>query len=395
MDDGTTLLPWSKVAPALGVIFVSPAILAVGCTLGTALPLAYALPTSVLAGICIALFLYFHGGIGAAEHKPFTNVMDASLGERGSRFLASPLITVTQIGWFSILVGLGGQAASALTGLNSSITIPLFGVALASVTYSGFGRLSDFTKITAIITAIFAIWSLRSIMLTAPIFPPTPTGSDQILLAAGLAIGGATSISTVSPDFMMLSRRAWDVKVTVFGIVLPLILFTMISGNIMGAYTSAPNPVLALSVIGLPVLANLLLLMGSCAATSSLYPPSLALANLLRVERRRATILAAAAGIVLAQLGIVEQLSYFLRTIGILLPPLIGISLAEYYLVSKGRLLGRSGIDLSGVISWALGACVGLIPLGVPPVNALLSSLAAYFALKRGRGAQVGHCHAP
>jgi cytosine permease len=390
MEKQSPLFPWSKVAPTLGVIFVSPAILAVGCTLGTMLPLAFAVLTSVVSGVCISLFIYFHGGIGAAEHKPFTKIMEASLGERGSRFLASPLITVTQVGWFAVLIGLGGQAASALTGLNSFITITVFGVAIAGVTYSGFGRLSDFTKITAILTGIFAIWSLYSIMMEGPSFLPTPSSPDYILMAAGLAIGGATSISTVSPDFMMRSSSLRDVKITAFGVVLPLILFTMISGNIMGSFTTSPNPVLALIVIGLPVLANLLLLMGSCAAASSLYPPSLALANLLRVERRFATLPAAAAGLVLANIGIVEQLNYFLRAIGILLPPLMGMSLAEYYFISRHRLEGRAGTVWSGVLSWAIGACVGLIPLWIPPINALLSSLIAYWALnlkrKQARG---------
>lgn len=381
MERQSPLFPWSKVAPTLGVIFVSPAILAVGCTLGTMLPLAFAVLTSIASGVCISLFIYFHGGIGAAEHKPFTKIMEASLGERGSRFLASPLITITQVGWFAVLIGLGGQAASALTGIDSFITITVFGIAIACVTFLGFSRLSDFTKITAILTAIFAIWSLYSIMVEGPSFLPIPASPDYILMAAGLAIGGATSISTVSPDFLMRSRSHGDVKITAFGIVLPLILFTLISGNIMGSFTSAPNPVFALIVIGLPVLANLLLLLGSCAAASSLYPPSLALANLLRIERRYATLPAAAAGLVLANIGIVEQLSYFLRAIGILLPPLMGMSMAEYYLISRHRLEGRRDTVWTGILSWVFGACVGLIPLWIPPINALLSSLIVYWAL--------------
>lgn len=386
METQPKLYDWRGVAPALGVIFVSPAILAVGCTLGTMLPLAFAVLTSVATGICISLFIYFHGGIGAATHKPFTGIMEASLGEEGSRFLASPLITVTQVGWFAVLVGLGGEAASALTGLDRLITISVFGIVLAAVTYSGFGHLSDFTKVTAILTAIFAIWALYAIIAKGPYFLPTPTTPDSILMAAGLAIGGATSISTVSPDFIMQSRTPRDVKITAFGVVLPLILFTLISGNIMGSFTALPNPVLALVVMGLPVLANLLLLLGSCAGASSLYPPSLALEKLLRMRRKPATLPAAVAGLALAYLGIVEQLSFFLRAIDILLPPLIGISLAEYYLISKRKLEGRRGLVWVGALSWAVGAAVGLVPLAVPPMNALLSSLVAYWALSRWKG---------
>jgi len=385
METQPRLFPWSRVAPTLCIIFVSPAILAVGCTLGTMLPLPYALLTSVAAGICISLFIYFHGGIGALEHKPFTKIMEATLGEQGSRFLASPLITMTQVGWFAVLISLGGQAAAELTGINSLIAIIMFGALIATVTYSGFSHLSDFTKLTAILTAVFAIWALYSITMECPSFLPTPSSPEYVLMAAGLAIGGATSISTVSPDFMMQAKSLRDVKVTAFGIVLPLMLFTLFSGNIIGSFTSLPNPVLSLVAIGLPLLANLLLLLGSYAAASSLYPPSLALANLLRVERRYATVPAAVAGLVLASIGIVDQLSYFLRVIGILLPPLMGMSLAEYYFISKRRLEAKKGTTWTGVVSWGMGACVGLVPLGIPPLNAFFSSFFAYYLLKRGK----------
>jgi len=219
-----------------------------------------------------------------------------------------------------------------------------------------------------------------------PIFLPVPSSPDQILLAAGLAIGGATSISTVSPDFLMRAKEPRDVRITSFGTVLPLMLFTLISGNIMGSFTTIPNPVTALIAIGLPLLANLLLLLGSCAAASSLYPPSLALSNLLRIKRSHATIPAALGGLLLANLGIVDQLTYFLRAIGILLPPLIGMSLAEYYILGQRRLREGKGTIWTGVLSWAVGAGVGLLPLGIPPINALLASLAVYWLLNvRGR----------
>jgi len=47
--DKVELYPWTKVAPTLGVIFVSPAVLTVGSTLGTLVPFWYAVATSVIA----------------------------------------------------------------------------------------------------------------------------------------------------------------------------------------------------------------------------------------------------------------------------------------------------------------------------------------------------------
>ena len=378
------LYSWTKVAPTLGVIFVSPAILTVGCTLGTMLPFWYAIATSIITGVTISLFIYLHGGVGAREHLPFTKLMEASLGASGSRFLASPLITITQIGWYSVGITLGGEAASQLTGINSYVMITAFGVAMALVTYSGFSKLSNFTKVTACLTAAFSVWSLYAVMLQQPSFVSPPYSTEGLLYAAGLAIGGATSISTVSPDFLKDARGSRDVRITSFVIIMPLILFTLISGNIMGAYTSISNPVFALVAIGLPLLANLLLLLGSCAAASSLYPPSLALANITKIQRKYATIFAAIGGLVLAYLGIVDSITYFLRFIGILLPPLIGMNLAEYYLLSKRVLTMRKGTMMAGVLAWLIGALVGFfITLGTPPINALLAGFISYYIFRR------------
>lgn len=376
--------PWTKVAPTLGVIFLSPAILTVGSTLGTLIPFWYAVIASVVAAVTISILIYFHGGVGARVHLPFAKVMESSLGVNGSRFLASPLILITQVGWYSVLVTLGGESLVNLTGYNRLLMITVFGVIIASVTYSGFTSLSNFTKITASVTAVFALWSLYTILHHQPSFVTPAYSAQSLLYDVGLAIGGATSISTVSPDFLRNAKSPRDVKITAFAVVLPLALFTLISGNLIGAYTSISDPVRAIALI-LPLLANLLLLVGSCASASSLYPPTLALSNIVKIPRKYATIPAAAAGLVLAYIGIVNQLPSFLDLIGILLPPLIGINLAEYYPLAKGRFSSKPGINVRGIISWAAGAAVGAIPIGIYPLQALLVSFVMYYLLDRRR----------
>jgi cytosine permease len=382
---GAKTYPWTKVAPTLGVIFVSPAILTVGSTLGAALPFGYAVLTSVVAAFTVSTLIYLHGGSGARMHLPFVRLMESSLGVSGSRFLASPLIIVTQVGWFAVLITLGGEAAFKLAGTDRLALILAFGAVVAAVTYLGFSRLSDFTKVTASLTGAFAVWSLYTILAKGPSLAAPVTSSPNLLYMTGLAIGGATSISTVSPDFLRDARSPRDVRITAFGIVLPLILFTLISGNLLGNYTVMADPVFALAAIDLPLLANLLLLLGSTAAASSLYPPTIALANIAKISRRYATIPVAAAGLFVAYLGIVQQLSVFLRLIGVLLPPLIGINLAQYYFLTKGKADPRKGVNLRGVASWIVGAGVGALPFGVAPIQALVSSFLLYYALEKYR----------
>ena len=380
---GAKTYPWTKVAPTIGVIFLSPAILAVGSTMGAILPFWYAVVTSVVAAATVSTLIYLHGGSGARLHLPFVQLMESTLGVRGSRFLASPLIVITQVGWFAVLITLGGEAAFNIIGLDRLGLIILFGAAVAAVTFFGFGRLSDFTKVTATLTAAFAAWSLYTILIKGPSLATPPSAPPDLFYLIGLAIGGATSISTVSPDFLKDARGPRDVKITAYGVVLPLILFTLISGNLLGNYTTLQNPVFALAAINLPILANLLLLLGSTASASSLYPPTIALANITKIKRSYATIPVAAAGLFIAYLGIVDQLSIFLHLIGILLPPLIGISLVQFYILTKGKADPKTGVNLKGIISWVIGAGVGIIPFGIAPIQALSASLLVYYILMK------------
>lgn len=189
------------------------------------------------------------------------------------------------------------------------------------------------------------------------------------------------SISTVSPDFVKGARSTKDLKITSFGVIFPVVIFSLISGGLIGYHTSIPNPVQALTVVGLPILANLLLLMGSTAAASSLYPPSFAISTTAKISRKRATVFAAVGGLIISYIGILDQLQLFLRLIGVLLPPLIGINPAEYYVLSK-RIIPKKGVYLPGLISWSLGAVLGaLLPIGIIPLNSLIMSFLVYLAL--------------
>ncbi|MGB9622399.1 MAG: hypothetical protein ACPL07_01010 [Candidatus Bathyarchaeia archaeon] len=84
------LYPWIKIAPTLAVIFISPALLTVGGTIGTLLPIEMAAVVSIVAGLVFSSIIYLHGGVGSREHMGLLKLMEASLGDAGSRFFASP-----------------------------------------------------------------------------------------------------------------------------------------------------------------------------------------------------------------------------------------------------------------------------------------------------------------
>ncbi|MGQ9759571.1 MAG: hypothetical protein ACUVQ5_03240 [Candidatus Methanomethylicaceae archaeon] len=66
---------------------------------------------------------------------------------------------------------------------------------------------------------------------------------------------------------------------------------------------------------------------------------------------------------------------------GLLLPPLIGINIIEYYFISKS-IRPKEGIYLKGIASWVLGFGLGsLIPYGITPINSLIISMVFYFVM--------------
>ena len=118
----------------------------------------------------------------------------------------------------------------------------------------------------------------------------------------------------------------------------------------------------------------------------NVYSGGLALTNVFGLksgDRSKVTLILAAVGVVLALIGIMEKLQPFLLVLTILLPPYMGVVLADYF-VLKRRDVYHSPISWPAVIAWGAGALTAtFIKLGIPFINGIIVSFVLFLVLFR------------
>jgi cytosine permease len=112
------------------------------------------------------------------------------------------------------------------------------------------------------------------------------------------------------------------------------------------------------------------------------------------VNRRVVTILVGTVGSVLAALGILTHFIDFLIILGVVIPPIAGIMVTEYYLVRTWRAeleRSRDGLPateptliIGTLVVWLIAALVGrFVAWGIPSLNSLVVAVLLYLAFSK------------
>jgi cytosine permease len=84
-----------------------------------------------------------------------------------------------------------------------------------------------------------------------------------------------------------------------------------------------------------------------------------------------------------------EKFSAFLSVLSSFIPPVAGVMIAAYWIVGKGKpehFKSVKGMNVAGVIAFALGAVIAyitanIVPFFAAPVNGIVISIIAYVVL--------------
>ena len=136
------------------------------------------------------------------------------------------------------------------------------------------------------------------------------------------------------------------------------------------------------------VFPSLLLLTTNIFTTNgaNLYSTSLNLANSFKLNRNimLAVLIAISALATMTQPYKIDSLFVFLSTLGIIVPPLCGIILANFYLVHRGKYIDYNKAtfkkwNLVPWITWAIAlVCVKFIPFGLASLNGIVIGALLY-----------------
>ncbi|AHH99988.1 cytosine permease [Kutzneria viridogrisea] len=390
--------------------FLTGAALGAGLAFPDAI-LAFALGSAVLEIVAILV------GIAGCREGLSTSVLArwTGFGRYGSALIAV-VIAISSIGWFGVQNQIFAEGLERLLG-----TMPVWGWSLVTgigitvLVMYGFRWMGWVAYLTVPAFLLLAGYSVVSVLsghdlgalaASQPFGEPLTVASGATIVAGSYIVG-----AVVAPDMTRFNRKPADVvKQSVLSITVGEFLMGLI--GVLLAYAIKQTSVVDIFAATTGVLGVLIVVSATVKINDwNLYSASLGFVNALstlfglKVGRVPTTIVIGALGTVLSALGILSHFVDFLTLLGVCLPPIAGITVAEYYLVRRwrphldaGREAGRMpetepGWVPAAVLVWAVAAAVGWwssqAEFGIPSLNSLLVGLLGYWlagALKLAGG---------
>ncbi|GAA3821485.1 cytosine permease [Sphaerisporangium flaviroseum] len=373
-----------------------------GATLGMGMRfwdavLAITLGAVILEVVAIAI------GIAGMREGLSTTVLArwAGFGRYGAG-IVGVVIAIALLGWFGV------QSAVLASGLSTLLGGPplwlwsvLAGLLVTVVVVHGFKGMAWVAWITVPAFLLLAGWaisvelskqSLSALIASAPAGPPLDLAQATTLVAGGFIVG-----AVISPDMCRMNRSVADVvKQTVLGITLGEYLIALV--GVLLAHALRTGDVIAIVTTTSGAVGTLVLVTATLKINDwNLYSASLGMTNALqtafgvRVGRPVVTVVLGVIGTTLAAAGILDHLIDFLVLLGVAIPPVAGIMVAEYYLVRRWRPALEASratgvlpptapaVVPAALIVWVAAALVGkYVTWGVPALNALVVAFVAY-----------------
>ncbi|MBB5935862.1 purine-cytosine permease family protein [Streptomyces zagrosensis] len=374
----------------------------VGAVLGFGMDFKDAVIAITIGSVMLEIITILLGIAGVREGLSVSVLARWSgFGRKGSA-LVGMLIALSLAGWFGVQNGVFAQGMHDLAGGTPEWVWAIIGGAIiTAITLYGFTIMAWTAYLTVpaflflagySIVDVLSDHSISALMSSAPPGPAMSLAEGTTLVSGAFILG-----ALMTPDMTRFNRRPSDVvkqtliSVTLgeylIGLTAVLLAHAAKSSDIVGIITSSSG------VLGTLVLATAILKINDW----NLYSSSLGLVNSIdvlfgrRVSRRAVTLIIGVAGTALSAVGIVDNFTDFLETIGVLAPPVAGVIIAEYFLVRRFRAeldqarergtLPEGGADWMplSLICWACGSLVGkYVDGGIPAINSVVTALVLY-----------------
>ncbi|GAB3874916.1 cytosine permease [Kibdelosporangium lantanae] len=379
-----------------------------GVALGAGLSFWGAFWALTLGSVVLELVAVFVGIAGVREGLSISVLARwTGFGRYGSALMGL-IISVSLIGWFGIQNGVFAEGMTALvpnvdpwvwslaTGLLMTLLV-MYG--FRAMRWVAFIAVPAFQVVIAysVITQ-FAQHDLGSVFSSSPMGEPITIAAGATIVAGSYMAG-----AVITPDIARFNRGPKDVvKQSIVSITLGQYVMGLI--GVLLAYAIKGEDAVSILVTTAGVVGVVTLIAAVVKINDwNLYSSSLGIVNAIatltgvRVNRTWATLGIGILGTALSAVGILDSFTDFLTVLGVSLPPIAGIVVAEYYLVRRWR----GQLDESRVrgelpatepelvpatlVIWAAAAVFGWwsdqAGIGVGSLNSLLLAGLLYFGL--------------
>lgn len=388
-------LIWAGVGISLGMIVT-------GGTIGNGMSFQQAVWASLIGGGVLALVTALCGIIGSNTGLSTAMISKFTFGK--SAIIVIALIQAFgSYGWFGVQLGLFGETLSTASDLAFGIAPPIAlcivvgGICMILTAAVGYKALDLLSKIAVplLIVLLFAsVWRVLQDLSFSDIWNLQGSG-EPMTLGFGVSTAIASFIvgAVVAPDVSRYGRSAKHTAgaaISAFAIVVPIMF---VVGILLAQVAQTWDIVGIMLQLGWGVLALLVLLLAQWTSNdNNLYCAALGFAVVFKkMKKYQLTIIAGVIGIILALMGIYDNLIVFLSFLGVLIPPMGGVMIADYYFFNRrfyrpefqDRL---RNINLLPFAAWIAGSGVAILTTytafdltTAPSIDGLIIGFAVHF----------------
>ncbi|MEZ0117558.1 UNVERIFIED_ORG: cytosine permease [Heyndrickxia coagulans] len=374
-----------------------------GASLGYGMNFWQAFWATMFGSVILEVISFLLGYAGAKEGMS-TSLLSrwTGFGRYGSSIIGA-VIAISCIGWFGVQNAVFAQGivqstngaislpvAAAITGLGVTVLV-IFGFKILSVTAS----IAVPAFLLAVAVGIYDVLnksSITELMASAPAGKPLTMGVAATMVAGGFIIG-----AVITPDFSRFAKNGKDVFwMTMIGTIVGELGINMIA--VLMALAAKTSDVASIMMQTSGWLGALVVVFSTVKINNlNLYSSSLGFTNIfdsilnVKLNRGLVTLVIGIIGTLLSVMGILGRFTDFLVFLGVLVPPVAGIIVVDYFVLrthkkelDASRIKGtlpetEENVNWVTMISWAAGFAVGyFVKIGIPSINSLVASAVVY-----------------
>lgn len=356
----------------------------------------------------LILFLYSAViGYTSGEHGiNFPLTVRYVFGDRGA-FVPIVLLSLLVTGWFAFQAWLVADIVRVAFGLQGKGFITFLAL-LACIIFAipvifGIKQMILVRKIAIPAMILFVLYYIitRVFPEGKVIFSRVGTGELSFLTCVGMAWSTFVVSGTMTGDIVRYTKSGKQaVGVTAIAFVASNAPF-MIIGALIAAAQNDPTIVYFFDAKSLGVLIPLVVLAvlsnwSTCDAC--LYNASMGFSNSLNFNWKTAAIIGTIIGLILAGTGVIANIVNWLTLLGLLVPPIGGTIIADYYLIrgTDGFKYKRDNkYNLAAIIAMLVGIALGYWVFKTYPnflfgIPGIVSSFVVYLILAKAAPAVLG-----
>ena len=356
---------------------------------------AVGLASAVLACMSIPAAI-----VGARTRLSSYMIIRFVFGLKGSNYV-NALLALTLLGWFAVTAGFFGQtlfiAVNEIFGSSPPVWLLtlLSSLLILVTTLFGFKAMDKLATFAVPMLVIFLLYvsylSLQTVPAQELIMRPG-TNPDYFPTAVATIIGSLIVGVVLMPDLSRYARSTRDCyTASIFGNGLGN-SFSMLISVFPAMVTGLLDPMAFMIAMGVLGSALFILVFATWTTNAiNLYSTTLATAVITpRTAEWKLMVACCVIGVGLAMAGIADYFIAFLEWLGVIVPPIAGIYLTDYFILKRKnfdlQLLEKvDNYAIAAIVAWLIATAISVVTFtlhfsvtGIESLDALLLTIPLY-----------------